>query len=146
MIEHELTFASPRAPDEVFAYLADVARTPEWLSTCVRVEVLSPGAVRLGTALRYTYRQLSRTGHLEGSVTTFEPARSLRFAYADTMLAITVGFEITQGSGRTRVLHTIAIEPRSPMMRLFQPLIRREVVRQAALDVATLARLLCRTT
>lgn len=138
MIQHEVTFETPRKPEEVFAYLADVARTPEWLSRCVRIVVLEGGALAEGKKLRYAYRDGGAYGDMDGEVATFERDRRLVFRYWDESVRVRVAFEIEPTPSGSRVRHALEMAPQALMMKLMQPFVRRMIVKQTATDIVTL--------
>lgn len=138
MIQHEVTFETSRRPAEVFAYLSDVARTPEWLSRCVRIVVLDGGALAQGSKLRYAYRDGNTYGDMDGEVATFEKDRRLHFRYWDDSVRVKIAFDIEASGSGSRVRQALELAPQSFMMKLMQPFIRRMIVRQTATDIKTL--------
>ena len=142
MIQHEVTFDVPRPVSETYAYLADVTKTPEWLSRCVELKHLSPGPLNIGSKLAYTYREGNRQGSMEGEAAVVEPNEKLLFRYWDKMLKVQVGFDFESAGAGTRVRHTIQIDPQTLPMKLLQPVIRMATVKQTAKDIAKLQALL----
>jgi uncharacterized protein YndB with AHSA1/START domain len=142
MIQHEVTFEVPRPVGEVFDYLSDVTKTPQWLARCVKLEQLSPGPLATGSKLAYTYREGGRQGSMEGEAATVDRNRALLFRYWDKMFKVQVGFDFEAAGAGARVRHHIQIEPVSFMMKVVQPLIRMATVKQTAKDIAKLQELL----
>ena len=142
MIQHAVTLSIARPVPEVFAFLADVARTPSWLSRCVSLTRKRSGPLTMGEPLEYTYREGSRTGVMAGTVAVLEPDRKLEFHYLDRMLQVQVGFECSAEGSGTALRHHIQIVPLTLLMKLLQPVIRMATVKQTAKDMATLKSLL----
>ena len=115
------------APESAFAVLDDVARTPEWLARCTGIDKLSEGPNAAGTRLRYHYRDGGRTGVMEGQITERLPNEHLRMQYADRMMDVNVDFRVSKSAEGARLVHAIAITPKSWIVRLFSPLIRRQL-------------------
>jgi uncharacterized protein YndB with AHSA1/START domain len=67
----ELSVVIARPPAEVFAYLTDVTRLPEWQSSAESVEVDAP--VREGTRIRERRSFVGRDVTTELEVTAYEP-------------------------------------------------------------------------
>ena len=68
-----LSLQIARRPDEVFAYLTDVDRLPEWQSTAVEAE--ADGPVELGSRIRERRTFMGRDVKSELEVTAYEPPR-----------------------------------------------------------------------
>jgi hypothetical protein len=131
-----------KSPEEAFAVLDDVSKTPKWLARCTGIEKLSPGPNAVGTKLRYSYKEGGRTGVMDGEITTRAPNERLTFHYADKMMEVTVDFRISKASGGARLVHAIDITPRTFMAKLFSPLIRRQLPKQTITAMETLKALL----
>jgi hypothetical protein len=58
-IEEHINIAT--APAEVFRFCHDIASRPDWDEQVMRVELLSPGPIRLGTLLRIDARHSGRS-------------------------------------------------------------------------------------
>ena len=151
-IEFRHTINVPQPPEKVFALLADVAQTPKWLARCTGIEVLTPGALAVGSKLRYSYKEGSRTGVMDGQVTERLENRKLDFLYEDKLMRVGVHFmtdPAESGSGAaaasgTRLTHAIDITPRTFFARLFSPLIRKQLPRQTIDAMESLRALLAR--
>lgn len=121
---HTLEVDAP--PEDVFAVLADVTRTPEWLDRCTEVEVLTPGEPTIGQKLRYHYRSGRQSGVMDGAVAAYVPNRHLALAYTDWMMDVAVSFRAEPADGRTRLTHAINIKPKG-VGRVFTPLIAKQL-------------------
>lgn len=138
MIRHDYELLVNKSPATAFALLADVGRTPAWLSRCVEISRQSGGPLQVGEPLTYRYKEGSRIGTMEGAPAVVEPERKLVFAYADEMTRVRVAFELEPAGGGTKIHHWIEIDPLNFLMKLLQPLIRGAVKKQTAKDMATL--------
>lgn len=65
----------PRAPDEVFAYLADFSSTAEWDPGVAEAERTSAGPVGVGSTFRVVSQFLGRRIELRYEITEFEAGR-----------------------------------------------------------------------
>ena len=68
-----------RPADEVYAYVVDLDRWPEWRSDVVGGELLTEGPMRVGTQARGIGKILGRPFTIDVEVTALEPA--VRFGY-----------------------------------------------------------------
>ena len=135
----EYTIEIPKSPAQVFAFLDDVARTPLWFSRCTEVEKLDPGANGLGTRLRFTVRQRGdSTGTMEGSIAGYARDQHLAFRMSDKVFEVTIDLELAAIATGTRVAHRIDVVPRGIVGKLLQPVIRRVLPAQVAIDMAKL--------
>ncbi|MEO8550604.1 MAG: SRPBCC family protein [Kofleriaceae bacterium] len=138
-VHFEYAIEIPRQPAQVFAVLDDVARTPEWFSRCTAAEKLEPGANAVGSPLRYAILQRgTMTGTMEGSVVAYARDAHIAFRLTDRMFDITIDFQLAPIASGSRVVHQIDIVPRSLVARLLQPLLRRVIPNQVAIDMAKL--------
>lgn len=138
-VHFEYAIEIPHPPARVFALLDDVVRTPEWFSRCTSVEKLEPGANDLGTRLRYTVRQREpMTGTMEGSIAAYSRDEHIAFRLSDKMFDVTIDFKLAPIDSGTRLAHQIDVVSNTLVGRLVQPLIRRVLPRQVAIDLAKL--------
>ena len=142
MIRCEIGLDVARPGAEVFAFVDDVAKAPLWLSRCARLEQSSPLPKRVGSTLRYTYREGAGSGGMDGAVTEYQPGRRLVMRFTDKMFDVEVGFDFAPAGAGTRIEHAVTITPKPLMARLMAPLIRGATQKQIAQDSARLKRLL----
>lgn len=138
----EYAIEIPKPPARVFAVLDDVARTPEWFSRCTKAEKLESGTNAVGTRLRYTIRQRGdMTGTMEGSIVAYARDHHIAFRMSDKLADVTIDLELSAIAAGTRLVHRIDVVPRSLVGRLLQPMIRRILPSQVAIDMAKLREL-----
>ena len=95
MIQKEISIEILRPVHEVFAFVDDASKAPEWLGPCVSLKQNSPGPRQVGTPLHYTYRQGGRTGEMEGEVTAHELDRHLAMKFQDKMFEVSLDFSFS---------------------------------------------------
>lgn len=122
-------------PSTVFGIVDDVGRTPEWLARCTGIEKLDDGPNRVGTPLRYHYRDGRRTGSMDGSIVARVPDRHFTMQFTDSMMDVTVDFAATPDGVGTSLTHTIDIATKGFGL-LFAPVIRHTLPKQT-LDAMT---------
>lgn len=129
-IEFDHAIDVPQDPATVFAFLDDLALTPQWLEPCVSLVKLAPGPNNVGDKLKYTYNQGGRVGEMDGEITAREVNQRLAFRYGDNQFELTIDFRMdAQGTG-TRLRHVIAITPLSFMTKLMKPMIQGALPKQ----------------
>ena len=118
------------APSTVFDILADVSRTPQWLTRCTRIDRLDGGPLSVGSELRYHYKDGGRTGEMHGKVTALEPGRHLAMHYTDRMTEVTVDFLVAGATATsTDLTHTIDIRLKG-LGKVFGPVVSRQLPEQ----------------
>jgi uncharacterized protein YndB with AHSA1/START domain len=73
MPRFELSVEIARPPEDVFAYLTDVSRLPEWQSSATEADV--DGELRVGARIRERRTFIGRDVKAELEVTGYEPPR-----------------------------------------------------------------------
>jgi len=142
MIHCEIQLDVARPPAEVFAFVDDVSRAPQWLSRCAAIEQTSPPPKRVGSTLHYTYREGTGSGTMDGTVTAYDKDRRLTMHFIDRTFEVEVGFRFEPAGAGTRIAHAVTITPKTGMMKLMAPMIRGATRKQIAQDAARLKQLL----
>lgn len=92
----ELAIEIARTPDEVFAYLSDVANLPEWQPAVRAVE-------RKGDRIEETRSFLGREMHTTLEIVTNEPPRLFTLRALDGPVRFTVTHELEPAENGTRL-------------------------------------------
>jgi uncharacterized protein YndB with AHSA1/START domain len=133
-VEHEVTIARP--PADVFAYLTNMEKIPEWQATAVEgrleSERLEEGA-RAVEVRKFLGRPMESTLR----VTAFEPDRHFAAEVVSGPVSFRVDHRLEPDDGGTRVSFTIEGEP-GGFFRFAEPVIERQVRRQVTDDFTTL--------
>jgi carbon monoxide dehydrogenase subunit G len=135
-------------PDEVFAYLTDVERIPEWQAEAGirRVTRSDTGPMGVGSTFRMERHAQGRTAGIDATMNLWEPTH--RFAFDtldDAKFAGHFDTQLEPGSGGGTDL-TWTVDMRPPgLWRLMSPVIRRAIDKAADVDFANLQRKLART-
>ena len=105
--------------DDVFDFLADVKREPQWNPAVIAVEQTSTGPIGLGSYFRGTYKQI---GVLESEITRYDRPRQLGFHTVGKLLQLDFTFQFDALGGGTLVRSAAEIEPKG-WMWLLRPVI-----------------------
>jgi carbon monoxide dehydrogenase subunit G len=138
MIVAESSIRIARPADQVFAFADDPANAKAWLENAIEIVPVSAGARGVGTTLRYAYMQGGRRGDMEGAITARTSGTVLEMRFTDRMFVVVVAIRCTPEGGSTTVTHSIGIETKSFLMKLFSPLIRRGNRRQVEKNLSRL--------
>jgi carbon monoxide dehydrogenase subunit G len=142
MARTEHTVVVERPPDEVFAFLTDLASVPEWQSGAVEVRQLERDvAMGVGTTYVEVLKFLGRQFEATIEVTEYEPGRrfSIKTLSGPIPFQVQHTLEPSNGGG-TQLRVTLEGEP-GGLFKLAEPLVMRNAQRQVANDFGTLKRL-----
>lgn len=73
MPSHQQSILIRRPVDEVFAYMDDIDREPEWQAQLVEAEQIPPGPATVGTRRRYVSEFMGRRLENTYVITVYEP-------------------------------------------------------------------------
>ena len=142
MIRCEVMLEVGRPPADVFAFVDDIGKAPQWLGRCVEIQQTSPPPKRVGTTLRYFYKEGGRRGEMDGVVTEYEKDKRLAMSYSDKMFDVAVAFRFEPSGFGTKVQHNVEITPKAFVAKLMSPMIGAATRKQVERDTAKLKGLL----
>jgi uncharacterized protein YndB with AHSA1/START domain len=130
-----------QSPRQVFGYVCQLERYPEWARRVVEVRVHTPGDVATGTSFTIVNRVPGRTMDVEYQVTALEPDRLLVFAGGPASARAEFRFEMAPRGSGCRFTERVDMQF-SGVWRLAGPLIGWLSQRQLATNHAWLRRTL----
>ena len=139
MIEVEHTLEIARSPEDVFDYLADVTRLPEWQESAESVEV--DGALGEGSRFREVRSFMGRRASSTLEVTEYERPRRFSLHVVEGPVKYAVEHALEDAGGRTRVTF-VGRGDTDRVPRLMRGTVRRMVERQFVKDLEALKRAL----
>ena len=86
-VEAGITISAP--PEEVFAFVADLANLPRWQSGITSAERTSPDPVGVGSTARVVRDMAGQSLTVDLTITDFEPGRRLALASAASGVSVT---------------------------------------------------------
>jgi len=130
-----------RAPEDVFAFVADQTNTPRWQSGLIEVRRLTPGPIGIGTEHAFVRRVAGRRVEARNRYVRYEPSRLVAFEVSDGGIAGHVEYRFEPHPTGTMVTCVMEFATRGPG-RIAEPLLRRAIEREARRDDRKLAALL----
>ena len=130
-----------RSPTEVFDYVTDVERIPEWQHVAGMKKVTKHDAGPLQVGSRFTMEREARgnVATIDATVTALEPGRRFDFHTVDNDGFVGDFSTTLAGTADGTDLHwAVQMEPSGLMYRLLQPMIGREIRKSATADFAEL--------
>ena len=114
------TVAAPQPA--VFAAFTDFANAPKRIPDILRVEVLTPGPVGVGTAFKETRKMFGKECTETMTVTAFEPGKLVELSAGSCGAVFTTRFTFEPDGGKTRVGVAFRSTAVSLFAKLFTPL------------------------
>jgi uncharacterized protein YndB with AHSA1/START domain len=139
MVRIEFSIDIDRPPAEVFAYLTDAEKLPEWQSGAIEAEWQGERAA--GAHVREVRKFLGRRMESELEVTAYEPDRRLGLKVLSGPVPFSVDQRLEPRNGGTRLTFVGEGEP-GGFFKLAEPLVARTAERQFKGDYETLKDLL----
>ncbi len=128
-----------RPASEVFSYLTDPEKAPEWQSGLI--EAHAEGPMQAGTKVREVRKFLGRRLESTLEVTEYEPDRKFSMRIVSGPVPFQVEHTLEPEDGRTRLKWVGSGEP-GGFFKLAEPLVARQAERQFRGDFQTLKELL----
>ncbi len=113
-VEAGITIAAP--PEEVFAFVADLANLPRWQSGIVSARRTSPDPVAVGSTARVVRDMAGQSLTVDLTITEFEPGRRLALASQASGVSVTATLEMEPNDDATVVRSGIEIKAGSAFM------------------------------
>jgi uncharacterized protein YndB with AHSA1/START domain len=139
VVRVEFTIEIHRPVVEVFEYLADVERLPEWQASAV--ESRADGSLAKGCRISERRRFLGREFETELEVTAYDPPERLTLRALDGPVRFTVDHRLEERDGAT-LLHFAGEAKPSGMLRLAGPAVESKARHEFRRDFDRLKELL----
>ena len=134
-----------RSPEDVFAYLADFARHPEWQEGLVSVMVETEGAMRVGTRVVHRRKLGPQTVATTSELTAYDPPHLVSFRGIDGPIRAEGSQRVEPAGNGSRVFFEMELEGHG-FGKLMLPMARKQAARQVAASHEKLKRILESTT
>jgi uncharacterized protein YndB with AHSA1/START domain len=134
-----------RSPSDVYAFITDVERIPEWqkIGGIRKVTKVDPGPLALGSRFTMEREARGNVATIDAEVTALEPGRRFDFHTVDNDGFVgDFATTLTPRDGGTNLHWSVRMQAPSLLYRLLQPVIAREIRKSADGDFATLRRTL----
>jgi carbon monoxide dehydrogenase subunit G len=139
MIRIEFALAIDRSPEDVFEFLSDIGRLPEWQTSAI--EAHSDGPLEQGSRVTEKRRLLGREVDSELEVIAYEPPTRLTLRSLGGPVNFTVDHELAAKGGGTQLTFVAEAQPRGAL-RLAEPVLARTAEQQFRQDFDRLKELL----
>jgi uncharacterized protein YndB with AHSA1/START domain len=100
-VRFEVEIHIDRPPEDVFSFLTDIARVPEWQGSATSADAEGPLAV--GTRIRETRRFLGREYRVVHEVTAYDPPHRFDIRSVEGPIPLSVRHTLEPSGGGTRL-------------------------------------------
>jgi len=130
-----------RRPEEVFPWLFEADKVPQWTSGLEDYEVL--GALGTGTRIRQTLEVSGTRRTFEEEILSFDPPRSAESRFTLEGIGVRSSFALApDGGGSARVTRTVSAKAEKLSARFLLPIVQSHLERKIDGDLERLRELL----
>jgi len=141
MVRIDQSITIEKSIEDVFGYIQEINRQPEWASALQESVKMSGGSTGVGTAYRQVAKLLGRRIEMSCEVTRYEPPRVFEFHVQGGPMHGHMRFTLTTDGNGTRIDHVAEGEP-GGIFRIADSLAARGMKKQFATDLENLKLLL----
>jgi carbon monoxide dehydrogenase subunit G len=134
------TVAFPRPPEEVFAWLLEADRVPQWASGVERYEVTGP--LTAGVRVRQRLSVSGQNVEVDMEIVRYEPPREAETRFSTNGIDVVNVYSLAGDGSGSRLTQSLDARARGLTARLLLPAVQPRLERKLAEDLDRLARLL----
>lgn len=142
MIEVQHRIEIDSSPPDVFAYLAEVERLPDWQASVIAVRRATPGPLRLGSEFEQTWKAMGRRRRVPSRIAAHKPDELIAIAGDAGFLDYYCGFELTPTASGGTTLASRSEFRLHGLWKLLQPVIGGELRSELVREIAELKRVI----
>jgi uncharacterized protein YndB with AHSA1/START domain len=137
VVREEDVVTVQRPIDEVFAYVTDPAKVPEWQASALEARLEGEGPMRAGSQAVETRKFLGRRMESRMEVLEYEPPRRFKIKVSSGPVPFEATTELSEETGGTRVHGVVEGEP-GGFFKLAEPIVARALRRELRGNLETL--------
>jgi uncharacterized membrane protein len=137
---NETSIDIDRPVGDVWAYVSNVARWPEWRTTITSID--PPSELTVGARFTGTTRLIGRTWRWGLELTMVEPGQRLAYDVVSGVVRPTVEYRLEPADGGCRFTMSGSVERMGVVGRILQPMAEPTLRRESTEHIANLKRLL----
>ena len=136
------TVTVPRPPDEVFPWLLDEDKVPQWTSRLEAYDVVGNGPIQRGTRIRQVLTVKGQQLDVEMEVTAYDPPRAAESRLSLQGVDIETVYSLTPVADGTELTQSLDGKATSFKARMLLPVVQPHLEGKVAGDLARLRELL----
>ena len=136
------TISVPKAPGDVFPWLLDEDKVPQWTTRLQNYEVLGSGAIARGTRIRQVLTVSGQALDIEIEITQFEPPGFAESRFSTNGMDVETTYALSANGDGTELTQTLDGKANGFKARLLLPVVQPKLEEKIAEDLARLRELL----
>ena len=137
---HTVTVAKP--PAEVFPWLLDEDKVPQWTSRMKTYDVQGGGAIARGTRIRQVLTVGGNDLDIEMEITGYDPPRSAESRFSTNGIDVETTYALREAGGGTELTQTLEGKSNGFKARLLLPVVQPKLETKLTEDLERLRELL----
>ena len=130
------TVSIPKPPAEVFPWLLEEDKVPQWTGNLERYEQL--GALGTGSRVRQVLEVSGRTIDVEMEVTAYEPPSGAQTRFATNGIEVVSSYALEAAGAGTRLTQSIEAKPSGFTARMLVPVVQPRLEEKLTQDLERL--------
>ena len=136
------TITVPQAPGEVFPWLLDEDKVPQWTTRLEAYEVLGGGAIGHGTRIRQVLTVSGQALDIELEIIRYDPPGFAESRFSTNGIDVVTTYKLREAGGGTELTQSLEGKAASFKARLLLPVVQPKLEEKIAEDLARLRELL----
>ena len=132
------TVEIPQPPTEVFPWLLEDDKVPQWTGHLTRYERLDGGALGAGSRVRQVLEISGRTIDVEMEVTAYQPPSGAQTSFSTNGIQVVSSYALEAAGAGTRLTQTIEAKPSGLTARLLVPVVQPRLEEKLTQDLERL--------
>ena len=131
-----------RSPEDVFPWLVEADKVPQWMGGIERYEPLTPGPLQVGSRIAQKLTVSGYTLEFELQVAALAPPRTATLRFEGSGFKAANEYTLTADAGGTRVVWIVSGDTTSFKAKLIAPMVQAKLQEKQDADLARLRALL----
>jgi uncharacterized protein YndB with AHSA1/START domain len=128
----------PQPPVEVFPWLLEEDKVPQWTGHLTRYERLDDGALSTGSRVRQVLEVSGRTIDVVLEVTGYEPPSGAQTRFSTNGIEVVSSYALEAAGAGTRLTQTIEAKPSGLTARMLVPVVQPRLEEKLTQDLERL--------
>ena len=136
------TVSVPKPPGEVFPWLLEEDKVPQWTTRLQAYDVIGGGAIARGTKIRQVLTVSGQALDIEMEITRFDPPGFAESRFSTNGMDVETTYALRENGGGTELTQTLEGKANGFKARLLLPVVQPKLEEKIAEDLARLRELL----
>ena len=128
----------PRPPAEVFPWLLEEDKVPQWTGHLTRYERVDGGELATGSRVRQVLEVSGRTIDVELEVTAYQPPSGAQTSFSTNGIEVVSSYALEAAGAGTRLTQTIEAKPSGFTARMLVPVVQPRLEEKLTQDLERL--------